>query len=168
MNFPSLLNFTMRELPKLGAWPSEMKISPFRAKAIPVGRSKTSGPLPPCPALPKVISTFPSGDNLKTWLPLPSFASPSIAQTLPSASGFTVCGKRNILAPKFFNTFPSGDNSHIGASGEPRQPLSSQRSITQTLSLLSTKTLLVGAQARGMCAQPVTCLYGLGTSLTQG
>ena len=66
MNLPLLSNFTMRELPKVGAWPSEMKMSPFGAKAMPVGRSKTSVPLPPWPALPSVISTLPSGENLKT------------------------------------------------------------------------------------------------------
>ena len=41
-------------------------------------------------------------------------------------------------APKFFITLPSDDNSQIGATFDPAQPLSSQRSNTQTLSLAST------------------------------
>ena len=79
-----------------------------------------------------------------------------MAQILPSASGLTVCGKANMPPPKFFITLPSDDNSQIGDPSEPRQPLATQRSITQTLSLPSTKTLLVGAQGRGVCAQSFT------------
>src|SRR5882672_9155119 len=54
----------------------------------------------------------------------------------------------------------------MGATFEPEQPPSSQRSNTQTLSLPSTKTLLVCAQGRGVWAQSVTMWYGLGASLT--
>src|ERR1017187_8627883 len=91
-----------------------------------------------------------------------------MAQMLPSGPGLTVWEKANMPPPKFLITLPSADNSQIGFSSEPRHPLSMQRSITQTLSFASTKTLLVGAQLRGMCSQPVTCLYGLGRSLRQG
>src|SRR6185437_13946282 len=168
MNLPFLSNFTMREFPNVGACPSEMKMSPFGAKAIPVGRSNTLLSLPPCPALPSVISTLPSGDSLNTWLPLPSRASPSIAQMLPWGSGFTVWGKANMPPPKFFSTLPSDESSQIGAVSEPRQPFAVQRSITQTSSLASTNTLLVGAHGREVCAQSLTRWYGLGASLTQG
>jgi hypothetical protein len=37
MNFPSLSNFTMRELPNFGACPSATKMSPLLATATPVG-----------------------------------------------------------------------------------------------------------------------------------
>jgi hypothetical protein len=44
---------------------------------------------------------------------------------LPSALGFTVCGKVNVPAPKFLITFPSADNSQIG------DPFVPGRSITR-------------------------------------
>src|ERR1041384_4478530 len=72
----------------------------------------------------------------------------------------------NMRAPKFFRTLPSGESSQMGATLDAAQPPSSQRSKTQTLSLLSTKTLLVCAQGRDVCAQSFTMWYGLGASLT--
>src|ERR1041385_2001495 len=58
-------------------------MAPFGAMTTSEGRLKVSGPLPATPALPSVISSFPSALNLNTWWPLPS---------LPSGSSFTIGG----------------------------------------------------------------------------
>src|SRR5260221_14019310 len=62
MNWPSLVNFTMRAEPNLlGLWPSDTKMSPLGAIATPVGRSNVSGPLPATPSLPSTIKTLLPG-----------------------------------------------------------------------------------------------------------
>src|SRR5262249_52417817 len=73
MNFPSFENFTMRAL-ESPPCPSATKISPFGAVTTSHGRLKVSGPSPATPALPSVISTFPSGLNLNYLVTLAIFA----------------------------------------------------------------------------------------------
>ena len=84
MNLPSFENFTMRAFESSPMWPSATKMSPFGAMTTAEGWLKVSVPLPATPALPRRISTLPSGLNLNTWWPLPSFALTSVTQTLPS------------------------------------------------------------------------------------
>src|SRR6266853_811333 len=51
------------------AWLAELL--PCRdERAVPVGRSKLSGPFPETPTLPSVIRTLPSGLNLRTSWPM--------------------------------------------------------------------------------------------------
>src|ERR1700728_607090 len=165
MNFPSLVNFTTRALPVFGECPSETKISPFGAIATSLGSLKVSGPSPATPALPRVIRTFPSGLNLKTWNPLPPFAWPSVTQILPSLSTQMPCGKRNIPSPKLLTSFPEASNFRIGGSFFPSQVFAPQRSATQTLlPSRSISTALVDPHVRpsGSLAQFSTVTYGLG------
>src|ERR1700686_1296533 len=161
MNFPSLSNFTMRELPNFGACPSATKMSPLLATATPVGWSNVSrAALPaPCPALPSVIRTLPSGLNLVTCMPLPSLASASATQTLPSLSVAMAWGNTNRPGPpKFLIVLPSGPSSKMGEFFEPIHPPSSQRSNTHRLFLESTGTASGCDQGRGVVAQLATNL----------
>ena len=72
MNFPSRVNFTIRDAVAgvaVACWPkcpSETKMSPFGAVITSHGSSNISGPPPFCPALPRRISTFPSGLSFST------------------------------------------------------------------------------------------------------
>jgi len=121
MNFPFLSNFAMRELPKVGAWPSEMKMSPFRAKAIPSAGRRHRGPC----RLARLAQSHQHLPVRRQFEDLITLAFFRVAVDRPDIAfrvGFHRVRKRNIPAPKFFNAFPSGDSSHIGASCEPRQP----------------------------------------------
>ena len=65
-NFPSFVNLTTRLFLPL-RWLSVTKMSPFGATDH-IGRLvEEVGAAPATPALPSVISTLPSGLNLKTW-----------------------------------------------------------------------------------------------------
>src|SRR5882762_8396142 len=91
-------------------------------------------------------------------MPLPSLASPSTAQTLPSLSAAMPCGKTNRPAPKFFIVLPSGPSSKMGEAFELAHPASSQRSNAQRSSWESTVTASGCDQGRGVAAQYATNL----------
>src|SRR5579863_6908436 len=166
MNFPSLENFTMR-LFDSPPWPSATKMSPLGATTTSDGMLNVSGPLPATPALPSVSRTFPSGENLKTWCPFPSFPWPSVTHTLPSLSAKMPWGNTNMPAPKLFSSLPEVSNSRIGASFEPAQELAPHRSATQIWSWASTSTPAVDPHVRpsGSLAQSEMVRYGLGCAL---
>ena len=105
MNLPSFVNFTMRS-PLLPPWPSPTKMSPFGAKAMAFGSLKVSVAGPATPALPSVISTLPSGENLKTCWPLPSLPWPSVIHTLSSASIADAVRKDEHPAAPIVQDFP--------------------------------------------------------------
>src|ERR1044072_4437243 len=75
-------------------------MSPFGAVTTADGALNSSVPLPGVPALPRVISSLPSGLNLKTWWPLPLRPRPSVTHTLPSRSTCRPCGNRIRPEPK--------------------------------------------------------------------
>src|SRR6266700_5344143 len=143
----------MRDLLSFEPCPSATRISPVDRTARPVGWLKVSLPMPLSPALPSFNSTLPSGENLTTCWPLPSLVWKSAAQTLPSLSTAMPWALANSPAPKFLIVLPSGPRWKMGEAFDLEQPSSPQRSKTQTLSLESTVTALVGAQGRGVCAQ---------------
>src|SRR5262247_2858354 len=123
-NFPSFEYFTMRLLVK---WPSATKMSPLGAVTTPAGDLKWYSSSPPTPGSPSVISSCPSGLNLRTTWPAltPALAAvataasapESVAHTLPSRSTWRPCGQMNIWAPKLFTTLPLGSNLKIVSCG---------------------------------------------------
>src|SRR6266478_1702276 len=145
---------------------AEFRPVPFGNEDVAIARDGDAGwlnvsraALPaPCPALPSVIRTLPSGPSLVTCMPLPFLASPSTAQTLPSLSAAMPCGKTNRPAPKFFIVLPSGPSSKMGEAFELEHPASSQRSNAQRSSLESTVTASGCDQGRGVAAQFATNL----------
>jgi hypothetical protein len=80
-------------------------MSPLGANAIALGWLKFA-PDPLTPAVPNLSKTFPSGENLNTCWPLPSFAWPSVTQTLPSASIAMPCGITINPPPKLCSSLP--------------------------------------------------------------
>jgi hypothetical protein len=117
----------------LGEWPSDTKMSPLAAIATPVGRSNKSGPTPPTPGLPSVISTFPPGLILSTVCPIAtpcaffagiprivSSAFESVVQMLPFLSTVNPCGCAKRPTPKCLSRRPAGLNSRIGGLASPR------------------------------------------------
>src|SRR5215510_6831147 len=161
MNFPSFENFTMRAL-ESPPCPSATKMSPFGAVTTSLGRLNVSGPSPATPALPSVISTFPSGLNLNTWWPLPSLPVASLAQTLPSRSTWKPCGWVNIPSPNIFKTLPEGSSLMIGAKLDPVQLVPPHRSNTQMLPSRSISTPIVPPHflPPGSVPQPSSMRYG--------
>src|SRR5205823_1108333 len=157
MNFPSVQDFPMRAF-ESPPCPSATKISPFGPTMTSEGRLKVSGPSPATPALPSVISTLPSGLNLKTWWPLPSFPSPSVTHTFPSLSTQMPWGNTNMPAPKLLKSLPDGSNSRMGDRFEPAQLFAPHRSATHMRSFESTSTAAVDPQLlpSGSFAQPST------------
>src|ERR1700719_3538226 len=121
MNLPVLSNLTMRAL-VLPPCPSATKKSPFGATSTAEGALNSSLPLPATPGLPSVISTLPSGLNLKTWWPLPSLPSPSVTHTFPAGSTNRPCGNNMRPAPKLFTSLPVSSNLRTGSRFEPSQP----------------------------------------------
>src|SRR5215471_16757601 len=163
--FPSLVNFTMRALPMLGVCPSETRMSPLGAIATSLGWLKEAGSPGSPPGLPSVMSTFPSGENLNAWKPLPSRAWPSVTQILPSLSTQIPCGKINMPEPKLLTRLPEGSNLSTGSSVLPAQLLAPHRSATQMLlPSRSISTALVDPHilASGSFAQFSIVRYGLG------
>src|SRR5215470_11369633 len=175
MNLPVLSNLTMRAL-VLPPWPSATKMSPLGATSVAEGALNSSGPLPATPGLPSVINTLPSGLNLNTWWPLPSFPSPSITHTFPSGSTERPCGNNTRPAPKLFTSLPDSSNLRIGSRFEPSQPICTpgltcdggakapQRSATQMLlPSISTPMPAVEPQLRPSGSFPNGApTYGLG------
>src|ERR1051326_3798067 len=134
-------------------------MSPLGAVTTAEGRLKVSFVSPATPGRPSVMSTVPSGLNLVTVWPLPSFPSASATKTLPSRSTWIACGNTKRPLPKLCNSRPDGSNFRTGARLEPAQVLSPQRSNTHTLPLRSTSTALVEPQGRLSFAQPCSAEY---------
>src|ERR1044072_8367249 len=155
-------------------------MSPFGAVTTADGALNSSVPLPGVPALPRVISSLPSGLNLKTWWPLPLRPRPSVTHTLPSRSTCRPCGNRIRPAPKLLSSLPDASNLRIGSSVDSAQAngapglicdgglASPQRSPTHTLVPSgSIATALVDPHFRpsGSCPQFSIERYGLGAEL---
>src|SRR5262245_37620271 len=162
MNFPSFENFTTRAF-ESPPCPSATKMSPFGAVVTADGRLKVSGPSPATPAFPRASKTFPSGLNLTTWWPLPSFPSASVTHTLPSLSTCMPWGNTNIPAPNQCTALPARSNLKIGARFDPAQLRSPHLSKTQMLPSRSTSTADVDPHflPSGYLAQPSSTRYGL-------
>src|ERR1041384_328230 len=139
-------------------------MSPLGAVTTAEGRLKVSFVSPATPGRPSVMSTVPSGLNLVTVWPLPSFPSASATKTLPSRSTWIACGNTKRPAPKLCTSRPDGSNFRTGARLEPAQVLSPQRSNTHTLPLRSTSTALVEPQGRLSFAQPCSAEYDVRSS----
>ena len=85
MKVPSGAYLEIRELGPFLTWPSGMKIVPSRAVTTSVGSRSRPGPSPATPGSPMVISSSPSGVNLRTtWPPGASPRPTSAVHTLPS------------------------------------------------------------------------------------
>ena len=85
MNVPSGAYFEIRDLGPFLICPSVMKIVPSGAVTTSVGSRSWPGPSPAAPDCPMVISSSPSGVNLRTtWPPGASSRPTSAVQTLPS------------------------------------------------------------------------------------
>src|ERR1043166_2035210 len=137
-------------------------MSPLGAVTTAEGRLKVSFVSPATPGRPSVMSTVPSGLNLVTVWPLPSFPPAAGTKTLPSRSTGVGGGERKRPLPKLCNSRPDGSNCRTGARLEPAQVLSPQRSNTHTLPLRSTSTALVEPQGPLSFAQPWSAEYTVG------
>src|SRR5215510_4710288 len=169
INLPSFENLTIRAL-ESPPCPSATKISPLGEVTTAEGRLNVSWLSPATPAFPRASKTFPSGLNLTTWWPLPSFPSASVTHTLPSLSTCMPWGNTNKPAPNHFTALPDRSNLKIGARFDSAQLRSPHLSKTQMLPSRSTSTADVDPHflPSGYFAQPSSTRYGLSCVYADG
>jgi hypothetical protein len=145
MNFPFLSNFMMSELPKSAHGLRRRITTDVGCRTTPglAALACLAQPAPSAPRCPAKVHHLPASDH------------PDIAVS----TGYDPMGENPRMralpetikpAPKFSSLSRRRTIPEIGATLDPAQPLSSQRSNTQTWSSGGTYTLVVDAHGRGM------------------